>query len=131
MSISRFIKPVKLVKLAKLAVPLGFALAAAGCIVVPAHRARTVYYEQPAAVVEAPPQRANWVPGHYVFRDDAGWVWQPGHYVQTAVPVMPAVIVEPIVVAPSPAHVYVRGYWGWGGANWRWHGGRWAVRGRF
>lgn len=116
----------------RLAIPLTLALAATACVVAPAYRYPPgAVYNPPPAVSETPPATGNWVPGHYVFREGAGWVWVPGHYAQAAVPAMPAPIVEPYVVAPGPGYVWVRGYWGWGGARWHWHGGRWVVRGRF
>jgi hypothetical protein len=118
---------------ARLGLPLALTLLASACVVVPAHRypARSVYYEQPAPVSEQRPTTGNWVPGHYVFDEGRGWVWVAGHYVQAAVPAYPAPIQEVVTVAPTPAHVYVRGYWFWGGVNWRWRGGHWAARGRW
>ena len=66
----------------------------------------------------------NWVPGHYVWRDN-DWRWMPGSYVQAAVRPMPPAVVEPVPMAPSPRHVYVRGHWQWGGSDWVWVRGHW------
>lgn len=120
----------RMTRLGRLAPALALTLLATACVVVPARRA--AYYDQPAAVAEARPATVtNWVPGHYVFDEGRGWVWVPGQYVQSTVAAMPAPVQEVVTVAPSPAHVWVRGYWFWGGVNWRWHHGRWAMRGRW
>jgi hypothetical protein len=39
----------------------------------------------------------------------------------------PAPRVEIIPPAPSPAHVWAPGYWGWRGRGYAWYGGRWQV----
>lgn len=72
------------------------ALLAGGCV------ERRVYVQGPPVVV-AP------VPGAVVVSD--------------APPPPPS---EVVVVAPSPAYVWVPGYWDWEG-RWVWIGGRWAV----
>ncbi len=40
----------------------------------------------------------------------------------------PPVVREEVIVgvAPSAAHVWVRGYWRWNGRQWIWIGGRWV-----
>jgi WXXGXW repeat (2 copies) len=111
---------------------LGTAMLGACTTVVrtPAPPPRVVVREMPAPITEvipAPPAAGfNWVPGHWVWRDN-GWRWQAGHYVQVAVPPMPPVIRETITVAPSPAHVWIGGHWHWGNNGWVWASGRWAV----
>jgi len=58
-------------------------------------------------------------------RRGAEWFWVKGHYVEGIVPAMPAAIVEAVPPAPSPAHVWVRGHWGWDEGRWNWHRGVW------
>jgi len=102
----------------------------ASCTVVrePAPPPKVVYREVPPPVTEVrppPPSAAhNWVPGHYVWGDNA-WRWEPGHYVTAAVRPMPPLLVEEVPIAPSPAHFYVRGHWRWNGTDWVWVRGRW------
>ena len=36
--------------------------------------------------------------------------------------------VEVVTVAPSPNHIWVRGYWSWSGRGWVWVPGRWEHR---
>jgi WXXGXW repeat (2 copies) len=83
----------------------------------------------PAAIVETvPPPRAGfgWVPGHWVFRGHE-WFWNKGHYEHGVIAPMPAVLVEPVPVAPSPRHMWVKGHWGWEGGRWAWHHGLWLA----
>ncbi|MBV9891964.1 MAG: YXWGXW repeat-containing protein [Rhizobacter sp.] len=40
---------------------------------------------------------------------------------------MPAPLVEEVVIAPSPRHVYVRGHWRWSGSDWMWVHGQWVL----
>ena len=102
----------------------------AGCTVVREPAPRVVYREMPAPITEArppaPSPASNWVPGHYVWRENA-WRWEPGHYVMGAVRPLPPLIVEEIPVAPSPTHFYVRGHWRWNGTDWVWVRGRWVA----
>ena len=39
----------------------------------------------------------------------------------------PPLRTEVIPVAPSPVHVWINGYWGWGGGRYAWTPGYWAV----
>ncbi len=39
----------------------------------------------------------------------------------------PPLQTEVIPVAPSPVHVWINGYWGWGGASYAWRPGHWAM----
>ena len=39
----------------------------------------------------------------------------------------PPLRTEVIPVAPSPVHVWINGYWGWGGASYAWRPGHWAM----
>ena len=39
----------------------------------------------------------------------------------------PPVYTEVVPVAPSPVHVWINGYWGWGGGRYDWRPGHWAV----
>ena len=39
----------------------------------------------------------------------------------------PAPYVETITVAPSPAHVWVGGFWEWSGGRYAWRPGHWAT----
>ena len=45
-------------------------------------------------------------------------------YAPSAPPPLPP---EVITVAPSPVHVWINGYWGWGGASYAWRPGHWAM----
>ncbi|MFS2136283.1 MULTISPECIES: hypothetical protein [Duganella] len=38
---------------------------------------------------------------------------------------MPAVIIEQITVAPSPAHYWIPGHWSWHHNEWEWSRGHW------
>ena len=84
-----------------LLIPLVICAALAGCTVLrePAPPPRVVYREMPAPIAEVPPPAPspahNWVPGHYVWRDNA-WRWEPGHYVLVALRPMPALIMEEV-----------------------------------
>jgi hypothetical protein len=40
----------------------------------------------------------------------------------------PAERVELIPVAPSPAHVWIKGHWHWNGGAWVWNAGRYELR---
>jgi WXXGXW repeat (2 copies) len=119
-------------RLRLVAAGLAVALLGAACTTVVRAPAppRVVYREMPAPVVEvipaAPAPGFNWVPGHWVWRNN-GWFWQTGRYVQSAVPPMPPIISETITIAPSPAHFWVRGHWAWRGGNWGWVSGRWVA----
>jgi hypothetical protein len=44
----------------------------------------------------------------------------------------PALRVEVMLTRPGPAHVWIAGYWGWGGGGYHWVPGHWAKarRGR-
>lgn len=37
----------------------------------------------------------------------------------------PAPVLEPVLVAPGPGYVWVRGAWAWHGDHWVWHRGYW------
>ncbi|CAM3532361.1 YXWGXW repeat-containing protein [Paracidovorax anthurii] len=39
----------------------------------------------------------------------------------------PAPYVETVTVAPSPVHVWVGGFWEWGGSRYAWRPGYWAA----
>lgn len=39
----------------------------------------------------------------------------------------PPLQAEVVPVAPSPVHVWINGYWGWGGGRYAWTPGYWAV----
>lgn len=39
----------------------------------------------------------------------------------------PPLRTEVIPVAPSPVHVWINGYWGWGSGRYAWRPGYWAV----
>ncbi len=39
----------------------------------------------------------------------------------------PAPYVETVTVAPSPVHVWVGGFWEWGGGRYVWRPGHWAA----
>ncbi|WP_183043536.1 YXWGXW repeat-containing protein [Alicycliphilus denitrificans] len=39
----------------------------------------------------------------------------------------PPLQAEMVPVAPSPVHVWINGYWGWGGGRYAWTPGYWAV----
>lgn len=39
----------------------------------------------------------------------------------------PAPYVETVTVAPSPVHVWVGGFWEWGGGRYAWRPGHWAA----
>ncbi len=39
----------------------------------------------------------------------------------------PAPYVETVTIAPSPVHVWVGGFWEWGGGRYVWRPGHWAA----
>ncbi|HQQ70149.1 MAG TPA: hypothetical protein PLL92_07550 [Alicycliphilus sp.] len=39
----------------------------------------------------------------------------------------PPLQTEVVPVAPSPVHVWINGYWGWGGGRYAWTPGYWAA----
>ena len=47
----------------------------------------------------------------------------PGYVVVPAPPPPPRV--EVVGVAPAPGYLWISGFWGWGGARYVWHPGRW------
>ncbi len=103
-----------------------------GCTVVrePAPSSTVVYREMPPPVPEvrpiAPSPPSSWVPGHYVWHENA-WRWEPGRYVGGVVRPMPPPVVEEIAPPSSPAHFYVRGHWRWEENDWVWVRGRWIA----
>jgi hypothetical protein len=106
----------------------------------------------PAQAPPTPPPQptaANqqWIPGHWE-QGANGWQYNSGHY--ESPPAAPLVVApapvsaEPQVVfvqnapppdrreyiteAPSPDHVWIRGYWSWQGGAWLWMSGHWERR---
>ena len=49
----------------------------------------------------------------------------PGYVVVPGPP--PAPRVDVVGVAPAPGYIWISGYWGWGGAQYVWHPGRWSA----
>ncbi|HEY0887546.1 MAG TPA: hypothetical protein VGE20_19785 [Ramlibacter sp.] len=39
----------------------------------------------------------------------------------------PPLVVEPVLVAPSPLHIWIGGYWSWHGGRHVWTRGHWAA----
>jgi hypothetical protein len=81
----------------------------------------------PAPIAEvipaAPSSGANWVSGHWVWRD-AKWEWVTGHWYGGHVRPIPPVIVEQITVAPAPHAYWVPGHWKFERGDWVWIKGR-------
>ena len=80
----------------------------------------------PQETMPAPPAPTGytWVPGQHVFRNGQ-WQWESGSWRAGAVPPMPAMIQEPIPVAPYPGSRWVPGYWSFGDNSWMWVKGHW------
>jgi hypothetical protein len=73
----------------------------------------------------------NWIEGHWQIAAQPGPPPPPqyappaGEVVVTEAP--PPLIAEVMTPAPSPYHVWIRGYWGWDGHRRVWTRGRWEM----
>jgi hypothetical protein len=119
--------------------PLGVedvkALAKAGVgdeiIISQIHNSRTVYHLGTAEIIDLKNSGVSTKVIDFMINTPTMVTAPPSATVATAPgaagSVPPAMVTEPVVVAPAPGYIWVPGAWSWYWDHWVWVGGYWAV----